>query len=60
MPINSTDRGIDWNEANTEKKLEFLYGWCENLESMLNRRGAEINSLHQRLNEIEKGLPGNA
>jgi hypothetical protein len=42
MPINSTDRGIDWNEANTEKKLEFLYGWCENLESMLNRRGAKI------------------
>jgi uncharacterized small protein (DUF1192 family) len=54
MAFDSTARGIDWNTATTEKKLEFFYGWCANLESRINNTTAEINSLRQRLDEIEK------
>ena len=53
MQLDSTARGIDWNTAATENKLEFFYGWCSNLESRINDTTAEINSLRQRLGEIE-------
>jgi hypothetical protein len=54
MALDSTGRGIDWNTATAEKKLEFFYGWCSNLESRINDTTAEINSLRRRLDEIEK------
>ena len=54
MQLDSTARGIDWNTATTEKKLEFFYGWCNNLESRINDTSAEIDSLRRRLDEIER------
>jgi hypothetical protein len=54
MALDSMGRGIDWNTATTEKKLEFFYGGCSNLESRINDTSAEINSLRRRLDEIEK------
>jgi hypothetical protein len=54
MPLDTTERGIDWNAASSEKKLEFFYGWCANLESRINEATAEINALRQRLDDIEK------
>lgn len=50
MAINSTARGLDWQKATTEKKLEFLYGWCETLENMM------VSNRHEaitRLNRID-------
>jgi hypothetical protein len=60
MPVNSTARGLDWEKATTDEKLEFLYHWSEMLEDGLIRRGQEIHALHQRLEKIEQRLPGNA
>jgi hypothetical protein len=54
MTLDSTGRGIDWNTTTTEKKLEFFYGWCSNLESRINDTADQLNSLRQRLDEIEK------
>jgi hypothetical protein len=54
MALDSTGRGIDWNTATTEKKLEFFYGWCANLESRINDTAAEVNFLRRQLDEIEK------
>jgi hypothetical protein len=54
MPVDSTPRGIDWNTASTEGKLEFFYGWCSQLETRVNEGIAEINDLRRRLNKIEE------
>jgi ATP/maltotriose-dependent transcriptional regulator MalT len=54
MPLDSRERGIDWNTARSEEKLQFFYGWCANLESRINTATAEINSLQRRLDEVEK------
>jgi hypothetical protein len=55
MQLDWTARGIDWNTATAENKLEFFYGWCSNLENRINATTAEIDSLRRRrLDEIER------
>jgi hypothetical protein len=55
MQLDWTARGIDWNTATAENKLEFFYGWFSNLENRINATTAEIDSLRRRrLDEIER------
>jgi hypothetical protein len=48
MAIDATSRNFDWEGSTTDEKLEFLYRWCQTLESMVN------SNRHEAITRIAK------
>jgi len=48
----------NWRTMSDHEKFELLKHWCESLTQAVERRGQEVNGLHQRLQKVEEKALG--